>query len=65
MISLLNLNISDETPEFSFSEIIQILIIGIGFFFETDIAVSELRIFVLQIFEIIFGEIPDVEWNNQ
>ena len=48
--SLLNLNITNETPEFSFFEIIEVLLIGIGFPFETDIAVSELRISISKIF---------------
>ena len=50
IISLLNLNITNETPEFSFFEIIKVLLIGIGFPLETDIAVSELRISISKIF---------------
>ena len=57
--------IFSEAPEFSFSEIIQVIFIGIGFPFKRDSSVSQIAVLKFEEPIIVLNNIEDVKENDE
>lgn len=59
------LKIFPEVPQFSFSEIIQVVFISVGFSFKRDSSVSQITVLQFKKPVIIFNTIENIEENNE
>ncbi len=59
------LKIFPEVPQFSFSEIIQVVFISIGFSFKGDSSVGQISVFEFKKPVIVFNTIENIEENDE
>ncbi len=59
------LKVFPEVPQFSFSEIIQVVFISIGFSFKGDSSVGQISVFEFKKPVIVFNTIENIEENNE
>jgi|APAra7269097138_1048543.scaffolds.fasta_scaffold16091_2 hypothetical protein len=59
------LKIFPEVPEFSFSEIVQVVFISISFSFKGNSSVSQIAVFQFEKPIIVFNNVENIEENNE